>query len=82
MTQHDVAQLVRHHAGHLTLVVRRLDHPAVHEHRSAGQGERVDVARVDDLEGVLELGLLESLGNCGFEPTADPLGRTTGRPRL
>jgi hypothetical protein len=46
--QRDVAELVGHHAGDLALGVRGFDHPAIDVHRSARQGERVDLARIDD----------------------------------
>ena len=57
--QNHVADLVRHHAGDFALGVRRLDHPAVDEHRSARQRERVDLAHVDRLERVLEFRMFQ-----------------------
>src|SRR5205085_1943788 len=50
----DVADLVGHHPRDLAFTVRRLEHAAVDEHRSAGQREGVDLADVDPFERVLE----------------------------
>ena len=55
--QHDVRELVRHDAGDLAFRLRRLNHAAVQEHRPARQREGVDVAEIDDVERVTELGL-------------------------
>ena len=57
--QDHVAQLVRHHAGDLTVGLRGLEHPAVQEHRAARQRERVDLPQIHDFEGVAELRMLE-----------------------
>ena len=57
--QRDVGHLVRHDADHLTLGLRRLDHPAVHVHRAAGQSKGVDLLHVYDLERVPELGVAQ-----------------------
>src|SRR6185503_20388949 len=54
MAQHDVRQLVRHDTGYLSFRPRRFEHPAVDEHRSTGQGERIDLALVDGLERIAE----------------------------
>jgi hypothetical protein len=54
VTQRHVRNLVRHHAGHLGFRLRLLDHAAIEEHRSAGQGERVDLLLVHDVERVAE----------------------------
>ncbi len=69
--QRDVAQLVGHHAGDLAFGVRRLDHAAIDVHRSARQRERVDLAHVDDLEGVAELGMPELLRDGLDQPPPD-----------
>ncbi len=71
--QHDVRELVRHHAGDFTFGSRRLDHSAIQEHRSAGQRKRVDVAQVDDVEGVAERRLAELTRYHRDEPLADIL---------
>ena len=55
--QGDVRHLVGHDADHLALARGRLDHPAVHVHRAAGQREGVDLLHVYDLERVPELGV-------------------------
>ena len=71
VAQHHVAHLVRHHARDFALVMRRFDHPAVEEHRPAGQGERVDLLLVDDAEGVAELGMLILRGNDADQTLTD-----------
>src|SRR6185295_18027449 len=38
MSKGDVAELVRHHTGHLAFRVRCFDHSAVDEHRATGKG--------------------------------------------
>ena len=81
VAQRDVAQLVRHHAGDFAFGVRRFDHAAVDEHRSAGQRERVDLSHVDRLERVAELGMPEIRWNRRHQPPADVLDDTTSRCR-
>ena len=71
--QHDVTQLVSHHAGDFAFGVRGFDHPAVDEHRSAWQREGVDLADVHDLERVPELRVLELGWHRGDEPVAEGL---------
>ena len=78
VTQHHVAHLVRHDAGDFALVMRRFDHPAVEEHRSARQGERVDLFLVDHAERVVELGMLQ-LGRDGRARGAARCRRRTHR---
>ena len=63
MAQGHVADLVGEHAGNLAFVLRRLQHPAIDVHRPARQGERVQVADVDDIERVTELAMLELGGD-------------------
>ena len=75
MAQHDVAQFVRHHAGDFVVGSRRLDHAAIQEHRSAGQGERIDVALIHDVEGVSECRLLKTSRHRRHESRADPLDK-------
>ena len=71
--QRDVADLVGHDARGFAFGLGRLDHAAVDEHRSAGQREGVDVAHVDDLEGVAEL-VVPKLGrNRGDQAAAEIL---------
>ena len=72
--QHDVADLVRHHASSLALRRRRFEHSAIEEHRSAGKREGVDLAHVHDLERVLEFRVPEVGGNGVDEPLAEALG--------
>ena len=69
--QRDVAELVGHHAGDLAFGLRRLDHAAIEVHRSARQRERVDLAHVDDLEGVAELGMPQFLRDGLDQPPSD-----------
>ena len=57
MTQGHVTQLVGHDAGRFAFGMRRFDHAAVEVHRPAGQRKRVDLAHIDDGEGVAELGM-------------------------
>ena len=64
MTQGNVAQLVGHHAGHLAFGARRLNHPTVHVHRSAGQSKSIYIACIDDLEVIMKFRMLE-LGRDG-----------------
>ena len=59
MSQNHVAELVRHDAGDLALDRGRLNHAAVDVHRTARQRKRIDLAHVDDVEGVAELALLQ-----------------------
>jgi hypothetical protein len=77
--QRDVTELVGHHAGSFTFVARRLDHPAIDVHRSAGQRERVDLAHVDHVERIAELGMLELRRDGVDQPPAD---RCDGRRHL
>ena len=71
--QDDVRDLVPHHARDLGFRPGRFDHAAVQEHRSAGQRERVDLAKIDDVEAVAEF-RLPVLGRDGADETlADPL---------
>jgi hypothetical protein len=69
--QDDVTELVGHHAGDFAFGLRRLDHPAVDEHRTAGQRERVDLLHVHRLEGVVEFGMLHVGGDRGDQPPPD-----------
>ena len=62
VAQQHVTELVRHHAGDLAVGVRRFDHPAVDEHRPAGQREGVDLLHVHHLERVLELRMPQFAG--------------------
>ena len=71
--QRDVAELVRHDAGDLAFGLRRLDHAAIDEHRSAGQRERVDLADVDDLERVAEPRVLLDPAGSRDQPPPDVL---------
>ena len=66
VTKRDVGDLVRHDAGHFALALRGLDHPAIEEHRTARQRERVDLLLVDDVERVAEPGMPE-LGRNGID---------------
>jgi len=51
--------LVRHHAGYFVLDPGGLHHAAVDVHGPARQRKRIDLAHVDDFEGVLELVVLQ-----------------------
>ena len=73
MSQRDVADLVRHDASDLALGLRRLDHPAVDEHRPARQRERVDFADVHDPERVAEARVLLIRRNSADQAPADVL---------
>jgi hypothetical protein len=53
--------------------VGRLYHAAVDEHRAARKRERVDVARVNHVERVAELGVLELSRDGRCEAAADRL---------
>ena len=81
VAQQHVTELVRHHARDFAVGVRRLDHPAVDEHRSAGQRERVDLPHVHDFEGVLEFGMPQVRGNGGRPGAGRCPARTTSRRR-
>ena len=59
MPQNHVAELVRHDAGDLALDRGGLNHAAVDVHRTARQRKRIDLAHVDDFEGVSELAMLQ-----------------------
>ena len=78
--QHDVRELVRHDAGDLAFGGRRLNHPAVQEHRPARQRERIDLAKIDDVERVPELGLAELRRDLIDQAVADPLDEILGAP--
>ena len=76
--QHDVADLVRDHAGDLALASRGLEHAAVHEDRSSRERERIDVFAIDDLERVAKLRLAEPSWNRCDEPRPDALDGVLG----
>jgi len=59
MSENHVAELVRHDAGDLPLDCCGLNHAAVDVHGTARQRERVDLAHVDDFEGVTKLAMLQ-----------------------
>ena len=71
--QDHVTQLVGHDAGDLAFSGRRLDHPAVHEHRSARQGERIDLPHVHDFERVRELSMLQLGRDRAYESASQVL---------
>ena len=73
VAQQHVAQLVRHHADDLALACSGLEHPAVDEHRAAGQRERVDVLQVHRRERVLEHGIVQLSWCDGDEPFSEPV---------
>ncbi len=58
VSQNHVAELVCHDAGNLALDPCGLNHAAVDVHGPARQGKRIDLAHVDDFEGVSELAVL------------------------
>jgi hypothetical protein len=58
VSQNHVAELVCHNAGNLALNPCGLNHAAVDVHGPARQRKRVDLAHVDDFEGVSELAML------------------------
>jgi hypothetical protein len=62
---------MRHDASHLAFCLCRLDHPAVEEHRAAGQRERVDLFLIHDPERVRELGMTELGWNRSREPRSN-----------
>jgi len=53
----DVRDLVRHHARQFRLRVGFENQPRVHEEEAARQRERVNVFRIDDLDGEWHLGV-------------------------
>ena len=59
VSQNHVAELVRHDAGDLALDRGGLNHAAVDVHGPARQRKRIDLAHVDDFEGVSELAMLQ-----------------------
>ena len=73
MTEDDVAQLVRHHPRDFAVGVRRLDHAAVDEHRTAWQREGVDLFDVHDFERVLKLGMPQIGRDDRHQPVSDVL---------
>ena len=73
VTQDHVRQLVRHDPGNFPFRARRLNHAAIQEHRPAGQGERVDLTQVHDLERVPELRLTELARDLVDEPFPNAL---------
>ncbi len=73
MPQRHVADLVRQHARHLPFRLGLLDHAAVRVHRPAGQRKGVDLAQIDDVEGVAELVVAKLGRNVLDEPGADPI---------
>src|SRR5262249_426930 len=54
VSRRDVAHLVGENGGELVLGVAHLDQRGVHVDRTAREGERVHLGRVDDVEGVRE----------------------------
>src|SRR6185369_13687705 len=68
--QRNVADLVRHHASHLTFSTRRFDHSAVHVHWTTGKRECIDVSRVYDFEVVLKFWMLKLRWNARDEPAS------------
>ena len=56
MTSHDVADLVAQRAGELVEPLGLLDEAAIDVNEAAGQRERVDLVRVDDVEMPREVG--------------------------
>jgi hypothetical protein len=58
VSQNHVTELVRHDAGDLALDRCGLNHAAVDVHGTARQRKRIDLAHVDDFEGVSELAML------------------------
>ena len=73
MAQNHVTQLVSHDTCHFGVRVRGFDHPAVEEHRAAGQREGVDLSEIDDIEGVAERRLPQVARNGVDQPVADSL---------
>src|SRR5262249_51820685 len=54
----------------LALGLRRVEHPAVDEHRAAGQRKRVDLFHVDGRERVFEFGTVELGRRDGYQPVS------------
>ena len=81
VAKHHVADLVGHHAGDFAFVLGRFEHAAVDEHRAARQRERVDLANVHHLEGVVELRVAERLREWRRRAGARRLPRTTSLHR-
>ena len=73
VTQRDVRDLMRHDASDFAFGLGGFDHPAVQEHRSARQGERVDFLLVHHVEGVPELRMPEFGRDGGGQRPADRL---------
>src|SRR6185436_16831890 len=70
MAQQNVGQLVGHDSYDLALGCRRVEHAAVHEHRSAGKSKSVDFLQVHWRERVLVDWLLEFGRGSRHEPVA------------
>ena len=73
MAQSDVADFVGEHASYFTLIFRSLQHSAIDVHRAARQREGIQIAHVDDVEGVSEFRMPELIRNVLHEALADPL---------
>jgi hypothetical protein len=59
----DVADLVAEHAGNLRQRLGALDQPAVDVDEAAGNGERVDLRAVDDVEVPVEPAVIREVGD-------------------
>src|SRR5205807_7430827 len=71
VTQGHVTKLVGHHAGHFTFGTRGFDHPAINVHWPTRQSESVDVARIEHLEVITKLRMLEFRWNCSYQALPD-----------
>ena len=71
MPENHVAQLVRHDACHFCVGARRFNHPAMQEHRPAGQRESIDLFEIDHVEAVPERRLLQVIRNLGDQSLAN-----------
>src|SRR5262245_3411405 len=73
MPERHMTDLMRHNPGHFAFGTRRLDHSTINKHRSAGQCEGIDIARVDNTEGVPEFRMLKFGRDCCSKRSPNPL---------
>ena len=60
-----------HHAGHFTFGTRGFDHAAINVHWPTRQSESVDVTRIEHLEIITKLRMLEFRWNCSYQALPD-----------
>src|SRR5205823_7249204 len=67
VTQGHVTKLMGHHDGHFTFGTRGFDHAAINVHWPTRQSESVDVTRIEHLEVITKLRMLEFRWNCSYQ---------------